>query len=285
MLLVRKLNRESLCSSDVSLVASPCCAATRSSGQPASAEYVKIWTKEEGGSGADFIRSCAGDPWLRLPKVMGKLEAALNRSSSHINLTRVPVRMDSGAPAWIGKVDLLGETEPHGLSGFAAPAVLASKELGWRFGHHAVPYPGIGAFYSALQGDTLVLAWPMKAVVTEQAAAINAINDLFEALSPAEAAAFMKKAKAVHFPLREGEAVWLPYGWYVSTVGLGRLSFVLQVPWFASALLQMLPDDVKKGLIQWNVGVLEDEAQAADTDDAAQALAHSALCWLKGELA
>jgi hypothetical protein len=63
------------------------------------------------------------------------------------------------------------------LSSAAAPFLMVMQQHGSRFGPSALPFPGVGCFFSVRQGRVGFVALPMAAVMTDK------INSLATALS------------------------------------------------------------------------------------------------------
>lgn len=104
----------------------------------------------------------------------------------------------------------LGDIVMDGDPG-SSPWVFSSRAHRLRYGPHAWPLPGVGAFFgvaSEADLDVFVLGLPVQSIM-EQGILVKDLPGFLESDS---GAAFMEN-DAVLFPMRHGDLGWVPYGW------------------------------------------------------------------------
>ena len=222
----------------------------------------------------------------QISKAGQKLAASLEKTGTSWNLCRLTPKLgadgdESSFARELTPDDFLSsDADPAGLLSLAGLQILCTQEQGWRFGPNAIPFPGIGGFLRAWTGSMSVMLFSMRSVL-ERKASVCSLSDVLDSMSPTEASQFLKDQKVVYFELKEGELCWIPYGMYISLVGLSPCGVSVWLPWCSKFLLSELSEELQRAILSWNVKVLEEEARQFSEDAEAAAL-HSALSWLKG---
>ena len=214
-----------------------------------------------------------------LGKYKEQCKSNLLKNGGQLNTVRLPVKKDelSAEAVKLFFPEVFYGADLAGLKTFASLTMWGGQELSFRFGPPQMEFPGFSQTLHALEGNAMVLTWPMSSV-QGCGGCIRNVSELFDHQSPSEAATFLNK-HSVFFVLEVGMSAWIPMGYYVAIVSLSQTSIILSQLCFSQTLFETLTVNLGEEIAAWNLSLLEQQAKDADFEVASLAL--EAQVWLK----
>lgn len=127
---------------------------------------------------------------------------------------------------------------PEKLSSFGAPWLMGLEPAASRVAPEQYLFPGAGHCLHQIEGEALVICWPLGPAIEKGASAATE-QSYFGEMDTKAFAAFAE-AHFKHVIVKSGDTVWVPWGWHVAMVNKSdaRVFNALYVPWFNATLLK-----------------------------------------------